>query len=258
MIKWFLRNGYELSDSDAARVTPKKNGESGSFQEYYPCMRCGGHGGADAWKFTGYTCYRCGASTQRMNGLFLDPSCPRTVAVYTQEKLDKLNAAAERKLQRKQEKFELEKILFMNEYGSIVEAAEYYAQKNNFVASVLDTVKQTLKMSEKQEESLIKAFATTQGWINKENQKKEGWVGQPGDKLVKTLTLRHEVQYPGYYYNSSYYISIYEDEEGYTYVYKGSSPKGRKGEATEMKFTVKEHSEYNGKKNTIISRVKEV
>lgn len=36
-----------------------KNG-SKHWEGLIPCDRCGGHGGADAWKFTGYTCYKCG------------------------------------------------------------------------------------------------------------------------------------------------------------------------------------------------------
>lgn len=36
-----------------------KNG-SKHWEGLIPCDRCGGQGGADAWKFTGYTCYKCG------------------------------------------------------------------------------------------------------------------------------------------------------------------------------------------------------
>lgn len=36
-----------------------KNG-SKHWEGLIPCDRCGGQGGSDAWKFTGYTCYKCG------------------------------------------------------------------------------------------------------------------------------------------------------------------------------------------------------
>ena len=30
------------------------------YEGEIPCSRCGGAGGADAWKYTGWTCYKCG------------------------------------------------------------------------------------------------------------------------------------------------------------------------------------------------------
>lgn len=49
------------------------------------CSRCGGAGGADKWKFTGWTCYRCG-------GKCVDPT-PLNKRLYTAEQNAKLNAA---------------------------------------------------------------------------------------------------------------------------------------------------------------------
>lgn len=38
-----------------------KNGTK-YYEGYIPCDRCGGAGGADQWKFTGFTCYKCGGN----------------------------------------------------------------------------------------------------------------------------------------------------------------------------------------------------
>lgn len=40
-----------------------KNG-SKYYEGMVPCDRCGGQGGADAWKLTGYTCWKCQGSGQ--------------------------------------------------------------------------------------------------------------------------------------------------------------------------------------------------
>lgn len=47
------------------------------------CLRCGGMGGAEAWKHTGWTCYRCGGNGK-------DPVRGRE-KLYTAEKLEALN-----------------------------------------------------------------------------------------------------------------------------------------------------------------------
>ena len=40
-----------------------KNG-SKHWEGMIPCDRCGGQGGSEAWKYTGYTCYKCGGEGQ--------------------------------------------------------------------------------------------------------------------------------------------------------------------------------------------------
>ena len=38
-------------------VRTDKNGTK--IYHDYTCPRCGGQGGSEAWRFTGYTCYEC-------------------------------------------------------------------------------------------------------------------------------------------------------------------------------------------------------
>lgn len=38
-----------------------RNG-SKHYEGMITCDRCGGHGGSDAWMYTGYTCYKCGGT----------------------------------------------------------------------------------------------------------------------------------------------------------------------------------------------------
>ncbi len=57
--------------------------ERGFVEMRKPCRRCGGAGGADAWKHTGWTCYEC-------NGSGVDS---KTVRIYTVERRAKLDAA---------------------------------------------------------------------------------------------------------------------------------------------------------------------
>jgi hypothetical protein len=57
------------------------------------CTRCGGMGGADAWKHTGWTCYRCG-------GNCWDPN-DEIIKLYTPEQNAKLNLIADKKQAKK-------------------------------------------------------------------------------------------------------------------------------------------------------------
>lgn len=57
------------------------------------CWRCGGLGGSEKWRHTGWTCYRCGGSGK-------DPVRDR-VKLYTAEQNAKLDAAAEKRAEKK-------------------------------------------------------------------------------------------------------------------------------------------------------------
>ena len=54
--KLFTRHGGEYAGA------VKFDGETPYFTQRKVCGRCGGRGGSDAWKFTGWTCYECGGS----------------------------------------------------------------------------------------------------------------------------------------------------------------------------------------------------
>lgn len=86
-IKWFNRDG---SEAEKAPTTIGKSGTHGHYYEDHACQRCGGEGGFKGWP--GYTCYRCGGATRRVNGRYLDPN-PYKVRVYTEDHLARLNAS---------------------------------------------------------------------------------------------------------------------------------------------------------------------
>lgn len=56
------------------------------------CMRCGGMGGSDKWKATGWTCWNCGGSGK---------GAVKPAPLYTAEKLAALNAAAAKRADKR-------------------------------------------------------------------------------------------------------------------------------------------------------------
>lgn len=100
---WLLRDGEALDLNvishmgkrkyvSKIRVIDETRAEVTAIQ---PCWRCGGAGGSNAWAHTGWKCYKCGG--EGTNGT-------RTVKLYTQEALDKLNVTAEKRRLKREEK----------------------------------------------------------------------------------------------------------------------------------------------------------
>lgn len=107
------------------------------------------------------------------------------------------------------------------------------------------------------------------------------YIGEAGKRLTLRLTLKNEYTYTDYafsYYGTEKYIYTFEDADGNVFVWKTGSLLGydyevtvetkkgtrsdirfdgvRKGDSAEIKATVKDHSEYKGTKQTVLTRVK--
>lgn len=101
------------------------------------------------------------------------------------------------------------------------------------------------------------------------------WVSEPKKRLDLSLTLVNEYEYEGYsysYYDSATsYIYTLRDDEGNCIVWKTKNPlamwvedesghdewvEAEVGDTIQMKATIKEHGEYKGTKQTVVTRPK--
>lgn len=101
------------------------------------------------------------------------------------------------------------------------------------------------------------------------------WVAEPRKRIDMVLTLVSDYEYVGqsysYYDDGTRHIYTFRDQEGNCIVWKTSQPLGiwhevdgreewvdadEVGDIVTMRATVKEHSEYRGTKQTVISRPK--
>lgn len=98
-ITWFLRSGAQVNLAETlvngrpmyrSKITPTGK-DSAKVTVGVECYRCGGAGKSLRWVRTGSTCYDCGGDGERGN---------KSIKVYSEEKLSKLNATK----QKKQEK----------------------------------------------------------------------------------------------------------------------------------------------------------
>lgn len=238
------------------------------------CSRCGGAGGSDKWKHTGWTCYRCGGNRW-------DPN-PLIEKLYTAEQNAKLDGIAAKKLAAKLAKraaaAEVERL------RQIAERAEIISQNSDIIArieaelahgeveilrSVLDRITQSAKdPTERQVEVVEQIIARNAA--ERERLLTVGHVGAIKERRDFTLTLlycRSELidQFPTIWSH----WSLFTDENGCKIACKSApwvlglkherDEPYTKGQVIRVKATVTEHR--FDKKNepvTYINRPKQI
>lgn len=87
------------------------------------------------------------------------------------------------------------------------------------------------------------------------------YVGQVGDKIQLTLTYTHtaawENSYGGYWSNNVTFLHTFKDENGNVFTWKtGNCIEADYGDKLVVKGTIKDHNEYKGIKQTVLTRCK--
>jgi hypothetical protein len=82
-------------------------------------------------------------------------------------------------------------------------------------------------------------------------------IGAVGDKVTLTITVERVIVLKSEFYIDNY-ITIARDEQGNAITYKGRSDIGGKGDTVTVKASIKEHTVYNGIRQTVIQRPKVV
>lgn len=220
------------------------------------CTRCGGAGGADAWKHTGWKCYRCGG-----NGV--DPN-PEIIKLYTAEENVKLDeraeqaskrqkAKAEEKARVEQERRDAERDKLLSIYATYIKRLEVELSfgEVEIIRSVLEriTVK-ALDPTERQVEVVEEIISRNE----KERQRLEnvGHIGEIGKRQDFDLTLVYaSFEHTGDWMVPIKYWIVMRDEMGRTVV-SSSKPRSlglssngegeyKPGQQIRVKATVVKH-----------------
>ncbi len=275
MTTLFLRDGTEAKANGATKTGAP------TLTRDQTCSRCGGQGGADKWKPTGWTCFRCGGNGKDPNKAVLK--------LYTQEKLEKLNIAADKRA---------EKARIVREENEKIEAARQEAERatvlaanapllarikklvperkeGSFFASIIEQIEvKARNLSDRQTEVVEASLAK----IEAENARlaAAAHVGVVGSRCEMTLTLKKIVSWGDQYTTGITYLMIMQNENGSKVLYKGQSPHSlgfKTKYDPEMRASyipldqtvtviasVKEHtlSKFNGEPETLIQRPKVV
>jgi ribosomal protein L37AE/L43A len=228
------------------------------------CSRCGGAGGAEQWRRTGWTCYQCGGDGA--GGI-------ETLKLYDAEQLARLNATAAKRAAKKLAAAEAAKAAadaeadarresFLATHGLLLDSASRFAERSVFIADVLRKASERCELSEKQAAALASAIER----ISAEDAKRAAsqFVGKVGERIELTVTAERVVSIETQF--GTLRIATMRDADGNTIVAKGrfvpptaswSEDHGWKVEPTpfSIKGTVKEHNVYRDEEQTIIQRV---
>lgn len=82
------------------------------------------------------------------------------------------------------------------------------------------------------------------------------YVGEIGERIEEVLTVTKALTFDGYYGTST--MHIMEDADGNVFVWTTASKSFPEGKIMTLRGTIKDHREYKGTKQTILTRCKEV
>lgn len=212
-----------------------KNGTK-YFTGVEACDRCGGAGGADKWRFTGFTCYKCGGTGTQ----------PAKWKEYTPEYEAKLE---ERRAKRRAK--------WLEEHKEELEAQEKAREEK------------------RQQEEAERRLREEAERLEAERKAKSEYFGEIGQKVDLTVTLikeaSFEIQSFRGFGTDTVRIFSFRDEEGHTFTWKtqgsvgwwtggkkweGAYVRCEAGDKIRIKATIKAHNEYKDEKQTELLRVK--
>jgi len=223
------------------------------------CDRCGGQGGSEAWKFTGYTCFKCGG--HRTLGT-------RVVKLYTAEQLTKVNARAAKAAEKRvakaaaaaaaaQAEADARRVAFLAEHGALLDRAAPFAESNSFVGDVSRKARERCQLTEGQAVALAEAVARLEAQAAVRAASRH--VGTVGERLRDVpVTVERVATFERQSFRSwateIVQITTLRTAEGAAIVVKSPTFRPREGERFALTATVKEHGDYKGEAQTIVSR----
>ncbi len=193
-----------------------KNGTK-YFEGWVSCDRCGGAGEAEQWKYTGWNCYKCGG-TGKIHGKWKE---------YTPEYEAKLEA----RRKARAEKWE-------REHAEEIAKAEAERKAKEEAERI---EREKAEAEEKARKSISQ------------------YVGNVGDKIELDVTIEKrawfEIPSFGGYGTQTMHVYTFRNAHGDAIVWKTTAGLNHEnGESVHLKGTIKEHSEYQDEKQTILTR----
>lgn len=207
------------------------------------------------YSHTGFDCWTCGNSGVR--GF-------RKERLFTAQQLARLNKSAETRAANRAAKFKAEQEKAAEQRR--VSEAHYRADHAEFLELIAtlctgngsdfwdrmaaDLLVALRSPSERQIELVKGEIAKRAANASSE------FVGVVGDKVTLSLKIERIISLDGAYGRS--YMTIARTDDGSVVVYRGNVDLGQKGEQVKIMATIKEHTYYQGVKQTIINRPKKV
>lgn len=227
------------------------------------CDRCHVIGGQRLWVMgtengrpyskTGFSCWTCGNTGIR-----------RTVKerLYSEAELARLNKSAATRQAKRQAAYAAEQQRLSAERAE--KEAAYRAQHADFLAKIATLCTGTgSDFWDKMAADLLLAFRSPSERqieiVEAEVAKRaanasSGFVGAVGDKVTLTLVIERIVGYQTAF--GAQYIHICRTNDGNVVTYKGTANIGASDDTVTLTAAIKEHTVYQGVKQTVIQRPK--
>ncbi len=251
MTQFYFRHGTALSETDNTNVVAGVQGESGYLTRDENCPRCGGAGGSAHWRPDGGVCYQCrGGRTISV-----------TRRVFTADRLEVLNIATQKKEDKRIEEQAakdavrlLEFVQWGREHKDLLKAIQ--EAKGDFFQSLASQLRDHRTLSERQIEAaarIIKANANQSALDIASTH-----VGEIKERIEFEATVEFTKEFEGFYGSTT--IIKLRDLEGNVFTWFASGPiydhDVKRGDRVSIKGTVKKHDDYQGTKQTILTRCK--
>jgi hypothetical protein len=255
MEQLFTRTGEQFSGNVAAD-------DKGRPVRYVPvsCDRCAVINGVRVWcrgtvngqpfSNTGFDCWTCSNSGVRGD---------RKERLYTATELARVNKAAATREAKRAVKVAAAVAQAAAERQAREESlyaahAEFVAKLNGLDGEFWDGFR--VSFFQRLEAPTARQIALVDAEIAKRQQNAaSGYIGAVGDKVTLTITVERVVVLESQLYGTNY-ITIARDEHGNVVTYRGRTDIGNKGDTSTIKASIKEHTVYNGVKQTVIQRPK--
>jgi len=229
------------------------------------CGRCGGRGGSDAWKFTGWRCFDCGGSGTRGT---------EVVPLYTLEQIEKLNATAQKKADAKRAK--LEAVARAKAEAKAAAAAALRpafeakhaavlawltqcvvdAECHPFLADMWTKAREDACWTDRQEAAVYSFWTRAQEKAARQAlDDASNWVGQVGERLRKIgVNVLGHVKFETAF-GMRHITTMRVSGSANLVVVKSGSWRAERGQNLLITCTVAKHDTYKGVCQTRLSRV---
>lgn len=250
-MQYFTRHGSLVAEDHILSVS--KDGQSAGYKYLHSCSRCGGLGGGSQWNHTGWTCFDCGGRGKWFK---------HDGKAYSAEKNAKLDEAQAKRDAAKLAKHNAK--VAARQAAAAVLQAEFKVGNEDVVAAIetkANSFYESLYRQYQDRGQLTEAqVVAVRQSIEKEKDKVfkaaiSSFVGEEKQRLIARVTVERVSSFVGYDWcgrSVVKYNTKFRTAEGNALVYWGHV--GDEGEQFDLKFTVKEHAEYQGEKQTTINR----
>ncbi len=241
----FNRSGQEMTQAG----TTDKGRPYYVYQTF--CKRCGGAGGAEQWRHTGYTCFECGGSGGKGSA---------RAPLYTTEELAKLNATqAKRDAKRAAKEAERAAQAKVMAEAWVAANRQLYEglcdfQGDEFLSAMLANIEKWGGLTDAQAAAAQRSIDKRRADIARAAT--ACYIGKIGERVEITITVEKTIDItPPDSRWGRRWMYVCHDANGNAVIYRGNSwSMPAEGETGKIRARVEEHAEYRGLKQTIISR----